>query len=145
MAHEYVMNYMASPDCKDTTVSNIVSVAWSYADLMQDEANKREKKEVEEESKNSREVRQKFINTFEKHKLCCSEEWQPDWSQAPSRMNYYFMNRDGGEYWTVNKPDEPNMTEHVMDFRDCGGDCYAYASSQNYQGKWHESLRKRPQ
>ena len=41
MAHEYVMNYMASPDCKDTTVSNIVSVAWSYADLMQAEADKR--------------------------------------------------------------------------------------------------------
>lgn len=74
-----------------------------------------------------------------------SLEWQPDWSQAPSRMNYYFVNRDGGEYWTVNKPDEPNMTEHVIDFRDCGGDCYAFASSQDYQGNWQDSLRKRPQ
>lgn len=73
------------------------------------------------------------------------KEWQPDWSQAPIRMNYFFMNRDGAKYWTVNKPDEPNMTEHVMDFRSCGGDCYAYASSQNYQGNWQDSLRKRPQ
>ena len=73
------------------------------------------------------------------------KEWQPDWSQAPSHMNYFFMNRDGTKYWTVNKPDEPNMTEHVIDFRDCGGDCYSYASSQNYQGNWQDSLRKRPQ
>lgn len=138
MAHEYVMNYMASPDCKDTTVSNIVSVAWSYADLMQDEADKRNNKETCDKNIGLDSSVLKPSNSMEL-------EWQPDWSQAPSRMNYYFMNRDGGEYWTVNKPDEPNMTEHVMDFRDCGGDCYAYASSQNYQGNWQKSLRKRPQ
>lgn len=35
LAHEYVMNYLRSPDCENTTVSNIVSVAWSYADAME--------------------------------------------------------------------------------------------------------------
>ena len=72
MAHEWVMKY----DKVDSNYNreNTVQLAWEYADAMQAEADKREKEEVEEESKNSREVRQKFINTFEKHKLCCSEE-----------------------------------------------------------------------
>lgn len=136
MAHEW---YMKNSNGGSFIIHDVKS-AWQYADAMQAEADKRKSK-PELPS-----LQQTFIDGVEQPRYAppC-EEWQPDWSQAPSRMNYYFMNRDGGEYWTVNKPDEPNMTEHVMEFRACGGDCYAYASSQNYQGKWQKSLRKCPQ
>lgn len=125
MAHEYVMNYMASPDCKDTTISNIVSVAWSYADLMQDEADKRNYSEKQD-----------------------SSEWQPDWSQAPEWANWWVIGSltkqgvwsetkpvcvkfNGVNYWEVGSP---SGEEHL-----------SVAPSFDYQGNWQNSLRKRPQ
>ena len=116
LAHDWFIS--AVNNGKHVTIEQ----AWCYADAMQSEAEKREDK-----------TRPEVL-----------EEWQPDWSQAPKSMNYFFMNKDGSKYWTVNKPDKPNLSEHVMDCLECGGDCYAYASSQDYQGNWQDSLRKRP-
>lgn len=71
-------------------------------------------------------------------------EWQPDWSQAPKHMNYFAMNKSGVKLWHVNKP-ELSLIEWIIDFSNCGGDCYSFASKQDYQGDWRNSLRKRPQ
>lgn len=101
----------------------IAAYSFEIADAMQTEADKRKPSGLPDALK---------------------EEWQPDWSQAPKNMNYFFMNKDGSKYWTVNKPDKPNLSEHVMDCLECGGDYYAYASSQDYQGNWKNSLRERP-
>lgn len=133
MAHEYVMNYMASPDCKDTTVSNIVSVAWSYADLMQDEADKRKSK-PEPPS-----LQQTFIDGVEQPRYAppC-EEWQPDWSQAPEWANWWAADKDLVSFW---HEDKPKFDE--IEFYQCGMFCDA--PSFNYQSNWQESLRKRPQ
>ena len=135
MAHEFMMKKMETE-----TIDNhweLFYTSWRYADAMQAEADKRNNKETCDKNIG-------LDNSVLKPSNSMELEWQPDWSQAPSRMNYFFMNRDGGKYWTVNKPGEPNLTEHVIDCRDCGGDCYAYASSQNYQCHWQNSLRKRP-
>ena len=145
MAHEYAVAMLETPaQLTGMSDMDIAIAAFNLADAMQDEADKREVG-IEELMKD-------HVHDYIYGRVCAcgaingaEKEWQPDWSQAPSRMNYFFMNRNGAKYWTVNKPDEPNMTEHVMDFRDCGGDCYAFASSQNYQGLWQDSLRKRPQ
>ena len=134
MAHEYVMNYMASPDCKDTTVSNIVSVAWSYADLMQDEANKRKSK-PELPS-----LQQTFIDGVEQPRYAppC-EEWQPDWSQAPDEATYWAMDKDSSANFFRNKPEITNG--NGWDF----GGVMQSNNAHKYTGNWQDSLRMRPQ
>ena len=125
MAHEYAIALINS-DC-EMQFDKFIQLCWNYADAMQAEADKREKKKQSE------------------HVFEAIEEWQPDWSQAPKHMNYFFMNKSGSKYWAVNEPDKPNLTEHVMNFTDCGGDCYAFAHRQDYTGDWRNSLRKRPE
>ena len=143
MAHEYAMKHIGANGLK---YEKLVSSAWAYADAMQAEADKRDKDEFEKKRKEIREMLN-HPNTFiEKEGQHFDDvEWQPDWSQAPKHMNYFFMNKSGSKYWSVNEPDKPNLTEHVMNFTDCGGDCYALAHRQDYTGDWRESLRKRPQ
>ena len=95
MAHEYVMNYLGNPACENTTVSNVISVAWAYADAMQAEAEKR-----------LTEVR--IDGVSEEHadalRKACGEEWQPDWSQAPDWAKYWVMDYNGICYWTESQP-----------------------------------------
>lgn len=140
MAHEWYMMQTRRNGCA------LVVDAWKYADAMQAEADKRNKAEAEQKRKAIREMINADNTFLEKEGQHFDDvEWQPDWSQSPKDMNYFFVNKDGSKFWTINEPDKPNLTEHVMNFSDCGGDCYAYASSQDYQGDWRESLRKRPQ
>lgn len=133
MAHEWYMKHG-----KDNVMEKSIACAWAYADAMQAEADKREKEEQDKIKQNERNHHDELV-------FIGLEEWQPDWSQAPKNMNYFFVNKDGSKFWTINEPDKPNLTEHVMNFSDCCGDCYAYASLQDYQGDWRNSLRKRPQ
>ena len=155
MAHEWAIKHGNAETVGSR--QNMIKYAWDYADTMQAEADKRSKAEAEQKRKAVREMLND-ANTFVEREgqhfddvadiqkpHTRSEEWQPDWSQAPKHMNYFFMNKSGSKYWAVNEPDKPNLTEHVMNFTDCGGDCYAYASLQDYQGDWRNSLRKRPQ
>lgn len=131
MAHEYVMNYMASPDCKDTTVSNIVSIAWSYADLMQDEADKRRKKPYD------------FVPAIMKGiRNAELEEWQPDWSQAPDNADSWTKISDSEAVWWVGYPyfNGERFTDALGESYTCG-----YAPLFDYNGNWQDSLRKRPQ
>lgn len=133
MAHEYVMNYMASPDCKDTTVSNIVSAAWSYADAMQAEADKREVSIAE--------LMKDHVHDYIYGRICAcgavngvEEEWQPDWSQAPSWANYWMMAHGGTANWLSDHPSSDPLKAKVWG-----------APSFGYTGNWQDSLRKRPQ
>lgn len=132
MAHEYVMNYMASPDCKDTTVSNIVSVAWSYADSMQAEADKRNNKETCDKNIGLDSSVLKPSNSMEL-------EWQPDWSQAPDGFNIFVVVSDGGYGFFTNT--EPQLYE---DYYYAGRDAVVF-HNHGYKGPWQQSLRKRPQ
>ena len=152
MAHDYAMALVLSPDFDDDmSLSAFVKHVWKYADKMQAEEDKRKVGGVPDAllTKDENGNCTHFHTTFGRGECfdCgknLKEEWQPDWSQAPKHMNYFFMNKDGSKYWTVNKPDNPNLTEHVINFFECGGDCYSYASSQDYKGDWKDSLRKRP-
>ncbi|RZG74749.1 hypothetical protein [Acinetobacter sp. WCHAc060025] len=126
MAHEMALKIAES----GVSVDICAGLGWRYADAMQAEADKRQGG-----------VPEAILKASNSSQL----EWQPDWSVAPKHMNYFFMDRNGSKFWTVNEPDKPNRTEHVMNFTDCGGDCYAYASDQDYKGDWRNSLRKRPE
>ena len=139
MAHEFMMKKMETE-----TIDNhweLFYTSWRYADAMQAEADKREKEGAEEESKKRKEVRQKLINTFESNKLHCSDDWQPDWSQAPDTATHWTMRPDGKCLWWKGKP--------LFDgscFYDAVGICHTvgYAPSFGYTGDWRNSLRKRP-
>lgn len=93
MAHEYVMNYLGNPACEDTTVGNIVSVAWSYVDKMQAEADKRKVSGLPEG------LKQTFINGVEQPRYAKQVDWNlaPDWAR-------YFAIRNDVSLWCVNKP-----------------------------------------
>ena len=144
MAHEYAIALINSDS--EMQFDKFIRLCWDYADAMQAEADKRSKAEAEQKRKAVREMLNADNTFLEKEgQHFDNVEWQPDWSQAPKNMNYFFANKDGSKFWTINEPDKPNLTEHVMNFSDCGGDCYAYASPQDYQGDWRESLRKRPE
>ena len=140
MAHEYAIALINSDS--EMQFDKFIRLCWDYADAMQAEADKRKKEGAEEESKKRKEVRQKLINTFESNKLHCSDEWQPDWSQAPDVATYWTMRQDGECLWWKGKP--------LFDgscFYDAVGICHTvgYAPSFGYTGDWRNSLRKRPE
>lgn len=120
LAHDYALKLM---ERSSITIDEVVSLSFDLADAMQAEAEKRECKERPEVLK---------------------EEWQPDWSQAPGKMNWFSIDKDGTAVWHLNKP-TISATEWVIDCSDCGGDCYMYTSNFGYTGNWQGSLRKRPQ
>ena len=122
LAHDYALKQIESLS-ENSTMQSLVSVAWQYADAMQAEADKRVNKERPDVLK---------------------EEWQPDWSQAPGKMNWFSIDKDGTAVWHMNKP-TISATEWVIDCSDCGGDCYMYTSNFGYTGNWQDSLRKRPE
>ena len=140
MAHDYLRDIVSNWEYDDSF--DPVAEAWKYADAMQAEVDKRKKEGAEEESKKRKEVRQKLINTFESNKLHCSDDWQPDWSQAPADATYWTMRQDGECLWWKGKP--------LFDgscFYDAVGICHTvgYAPSFGYTGDWRNSLRKRPE
>ena len=147
MAHEWAMKHGDAETVGSR--QNMVKYAWDYADAMQAEADKRKKEGVEEESKKSKEVRQKLINTFEKHKLHCSEEWQPDWSQAPAWANWWAMDGFSKKAnWYIDKPylDDDSEVESEWNIAlKTNTETYMHAPSFGYTGDWRNSLRKRPQ
>ena len=140
MAHDYAIALINSDS--EIQFDKFIRLCWNYADAMQAEADKRKKDGAEEESKKRKEVRQKLINTFESNNLHCSDDWQPDWSQAPDVATYWTMQQDGECLWWKGKP--------LFDgscFYDAVGICHTvgYAPSFGYTGDWRNSLRKRPE
>lgn len=126
MAHQIALMLLKNAPLKE--VSNAISTAWQYADAMQAEADKRECKERPE---------------------VLTEEWQPDWSQAPEWANWWAMDGFSEKAnWYIDKPylddDSKVESEWNIDLR-ANAKTYIQAPSFGYQGNWQDSLRKRPQ
>ena len=141
LAHDWAIELLRAGDSSD----DIVSCAWRYADAMQAEADERNKAEAAQKRKEMREMLN-ADNTFverEGQHFDGVEEWQPDWSQSPRKMNWFSVDKDGTAVWHLNKP-TISATEWVIDCSDCGGDCYMYTSNFGYTGNWQDSLRERP-
>ena len=124
MAHEYAIALINS-DC-EMQFDKFIQLCWNYADAMQDEADKREKEEIEKRSVELRNILN-LSNSKPLELQADLEEWQPDWSQAPeSDVVAWDINKHGQARWIAN---------------DNG---YYLAPSFGYTGDWRNSLRKRP-
>ena len=127
MAHEYFMKHGRNNSWMESDVID----AWKYADAMQAEADKRAVK-----------LPDVFFDTKQ------NEEWQPDWSQAPSWANWWAMDGFSKKAnWYIDKPylddDSEVELEWNIDLK-INTETYMHAPSFNYQGNWKDSLRKRP-
>lgn len=112
--------------------------AWSYADAMQAEADKREDKALPDAILNNEKRKQEQINHHDALVEVGLEEWQPDWSQAPDGFNRFVVGSDGGYGFFTNM--EPQLQD---DFWFVGADGIVI-KDHGYQGNWQDSLRKRP-
>ena len=128
MAHDYLLKLMeTNPKLNAKYATEFV---WGMADAMQAEADKRAVK-----------LPDVFFDTK------TNEEWQPDWSQAPSWANWWVaLANSKGEIsggWFFSKEPEIGKGDGVSVYYD-GGDS-TLTGSFGYQGNWQDSLRKRPQ
>ena len=116
-------------------LENISETAYSLADYMQAEADKREKEESEKKRADIREML-KDNNTFVEREGQHFDdvEWQPDWSQAPVRATAWEIPNYGVPMWLQS---HNNINQPYVWLSD--------APSFNYKGDWKNSLRKRPQ
>lgn len=120
MAHEYAMKHLENSN-GNITIASLKSFAWEYAEAMQAEAEKRNRKPLPA-------VQQTFVNGVEQpHYAPPQEEWRPDWSQAHKAVEGWKANPEGTYSWTSRN----------------GGHVDS-APSFGYQGDWKDSLRKRP-
>ena len=143
MAHEIAVAMQSQEPITDMKL--LSALAWAYTDAMQAEADKRKKEGAEEESKKRKEVRQKLINTFESNKLHCSDDWQPDWSQAPDWANWWAMDENKNTRWIYSQLEQPYISDIFLRWCAVGRFDSADAPSFGYTGDWRNSLRKRPQ
>ena len=135
MAHDYAIEMLKRGDPE----RSIAFDAWTLADAMQAEADKR--KPIPKLPA----LQQTFIDGVEQPRYAPScDEWQPDWSQAPSSLiTHWSMEGNGTCTWWVDEPcvDSETHFENPENPHSC---CYSDAPSFNYIGNWQESLRKRP-
>ena len=140
MAHDYLRDIVSNWEYDDSF--DPVAEAWKYADAMQAEADKREKEEAAQRRKEIREILN-APNTFVEREgqhfddvadiqkpYTSSEEWQPDWSQAPDNALTWAINSDGYASWALYKDGHYFSTVQAPSF--------------GYTGDWRNSLRKRP-
>jgi len=142
MAHEYALKMLENLNpmqMKKPTRDGIMYECFELADAMQAEADKRKSK-PELPS-----LQQTFIDGVEQPRYTPgSEEWQPDWSQAPDDACCWFI---GGASWDI----KPYWSKYIPCYKSettqttWQGNGMTEASSFGYQGNWQESLRKRPQ
>ena len=123
MAHDYAIEMLKRGDPE----RSIAFDAWTLADAMQAEADKR----AEQKRKEIREMLNADNTFIEKEGQHFDDvEWQPDWSQAPENMTHWGMEL-GSAYWLK---EEGN-----------GLFCkIGKASLFGYTGNQQGSLRKRP-
>ena len=115
MAHEMALAMATDGNVPN---ENIIAIVWQYADEMQAEADKRKPSGLPEALK---------------------EEWQPDWSQAPSDFNWFFKQQDGSCHFSTGEP------EFFGDAWAIEADSYSCESPISCPVDWQDSLRKRPQ
>ena len=130
MAHDYAIEMLKRGDPE----RSIAFDAWTLADAMQAEADKR--KPIPKLPA----LQQTFIDGVEQPRYAPScDEWQPDWSDAPIGFNRFVVGSDGGYGFFTNM--EPQLQD---DFWFVGADGIVI-KDHGYQGNWQDSLRKRPQ
>ena len=130
MAHDYAIEMLKRGDPE----RSIAFDAWTLADAMQAEADKR--KPIPKLPA----LQQTFIDGVEQPRYAPScDEWQPDWSDAPMGFNRFVVGSDGGYGFFTNM--EPQLQD---DFWFVGADGIVI-KDHGYQGNWQDSLRKRPQ
>ena len=130
MAHDYAIEMLKRGDPE----RSIAFDAWTLADAMQAEADKR--KPIPKLPA----LQQTFIDGVEQPRYAPScDEWQPDWSQAPMGFNRFVVGSDGGYGFFTNM--EPQLQD---DFWFVGADGIVI-KDHSYKGNWQDSLRKRPQ
>lgn len=75
-------------------------------------------------------------------------EWQPDWSQAPAGANWWALDESREAFWFAYEPyvSTEYPDEWIFNGKNHGGLGFEYWKSSDfgYQGKWKDSLRKRP-
>ena len=124
MAHDYAIEMLKRGDPE----RSIAFDAWTLADAMQAEADKRVVK-----------LPDVFFDTKQ------NEEWQPDWSQAPDdKITHWTMEKDKRYSWWIGEPKKDSQN-HYESIENANCSFYGDAPSFNYQGIWQDSLRKRPQ
>lgn len=150
MAHEYAIALINS-DC-EMQFDKFIQLCWNYADAMQAEADKREKKTscdtnvnfdmyLEYDASINYPPDARVMYKGEKRlavSINAEKEWQPDWSQAPDNAMYWAMDGCGQCNWYKREPD---VCGSQWDF---GGVIEQTDTGYDYQGNWRESLRKRP-
>ncbi len=130
MAHDYAIEMLKRGDPE----RSIAFDAWTLADAMQAEADKR--KPIPKLPA----LQQTFIDGVEQPRYAPScDEWQPDWSDAPMGFNRFVVGSDGGYGFFTNM--EPQLQD---DFWFVGADGIVI-KDHGYTGDWQDSLRKRPQ
>ena len=131
MAHDYAIEMLKRGDPE----RSIAFDAWTLADAMQAEADKR--KPIPKLPA----LQQTFIDGVEQPRYAPScEEWQPDWSQAPEWASYFAMGEDGEFYYFEQSP---SMASCSWQPQSPGESCETF--NHSYKGNWQDSLRKRPQ
>lgn len=137
MAHDWYMKHSESPSFMNTEVE----MAWNYADLMQAEADKREKEEAEKKRKEMRELLNADNTFIEKEGQHFDDvEWQPDWSQAPDGYDWFCVGSETNNGYFCNI--EPKTFKDKYWFV---GEDSIEIINHGYQGDWRNSLRKRPE
>ena len=130
MAHDYAIEMLKRGDPE----RSIAFDAWTLADAMQAEADKR--KPIPKLPA----LQQTFIEGVEQPRYAPScDEWQPDWSDAPDNMTHFAVDANGSG-WFFNR--EPHADSDSCWY--CGDDS-AELKNHSYTGNWQDSLRKRPQ
>ena len=145
MAHEMACAMMASND--GYTVGGAMACAWEYADAMQAELKERKPKGLQQAL--SPEVTH-LNNTLAAQKMVHgSDEWQPDWSQAPEWAKWWAMDGFGDKkaHWYRDKPYLDDDSEVESEWNAglySNKDAFVWSPSFSYQGNWKNSLRSRP-
>ena len=100
MAHDYAIEMLKRGDPE----RSIAFDAWTQADAMQAEADKR--KPIPKLPA----LQQTFIDGVEQPRYAPScDEWQPDWSDAPMGFNRFVVGSDGGYGFFTNM--EPQLQD----------------------------------
>lgn len=124
-------------------LENISETAYSLADYMQAEADKREEEKALRDAESHKTfmdmLNQKEQNYHDELVSIGLEDWQPDWSQAPEWANWWAMDKDSSANFFRNKPEITNGNGWGF------GGVMQSNNSHKYAGNWQDSLRKRPQ
>lgn len=119
MAQDYILNEVSRVGICSIDSEKIIE-AFNIAEAMQAEFNKRKPQGLPE---------------------AIQDDFQVDWSLAPSWAEYWAINLDCSSYWYINKP---SIIEYGWE---SNGGLISGAPSFNYfsySDKCHDSLRQRP-